>query len=69
MRNNNIYISDLLSVHTPRKATSQQEYLRQMACRRLLWALLPYLGQALLGILACGILFFGVMALSLGMGG
>lgn len=69
MRNNNIYISDLLSIHTPRKTTSQQEYLRQMACRRLLWAIIPYLGQALLAIIACGIMFLGVMALSLGFGG
>ncbi len=69
MRSNNIYISDFLSVHTPRKAASRQEYLRQLMLRRLLWAIIPYLGQALVAIIACGIMFLGIMALSLGLGG
>lgn len=69
MKNNNIYISDLLSVHAPRHTTSRQEYLRHLMFRRLLWSCIPVLGQIVLALLACGGTILFVMALSLGVGG
>lgn len=67
--NNNIYISDLLSVPMPKHATSHEDYLRRICLRRIFWGLLPYLGQIFLAILALGVTTFGLMALTLGLGG
>lgn len=69
MRNNNIYISDLLSVHAPKNATSREEYLRQLALRKIAWSLLPWLGQLLVALASCGLLFLGIMMFSMGVGG
>lgn len=69
MRNNNIYLSDLLSVHAPKNAASREEYVRQLAIRRLAWSLLPWLGQLLVALASCGLLVLGIMVCSLGLGG
>lgn len=67
--NNNIYISDLLAVPLPKHANSHEDFLRRIRNRRILWALLPYLGQALLGIVLCCLVAGGSMMLMVGLGG
>ena len=67
--NNNIYISDLLSVPMPRRATSHEDYLRRICLRRILWGLLPYVGQAVMAVCTCGLTVGGILALTLGLGG
>lgn len=67
--NENIYISDLLAVPMPKHATSHRDFLRRIRNRRILWALLPYLGEALLGLLACGLTVAGITTLAVGLGG
>lgn len=67
--NNNFYISDLLTVPMPKHATSHQDFLRRIRNRRILWALLPYIGEALVGITTCSLTVFGIMTLMLGLGG
>lgn len=69
MEHTNIYISDLLSVPTPKHAVSRRDYQRKLQRRRLLWALLPYLGQAVLALAVCGLMVFGLLTVSLGFGG
>lgn len=66
---NNIYISDLLTVPMPKHATSHQDFLRRIRNRRILWALIPYIGEALVGLTTCGLTVFGIMTLVLGLGG
>lgn len=67
--NNNFYISDLLTVPMPKHATSHQDFLRRIRNRRILWALLPYIGEAIVGIITCSLTVFGIMTLMLGLGG
>lgn len=69
MRTNNIYISDLLSVPMPKHANSHEDYLRRICIRRILWGLLPYAGQAIMALCGLGVMCFGIVALTLGLGG
>ena len=67
--NNTIYLSDYFTVPMPQKAASHQDYLRKIKNRRILWALLPYLFEAV-GILIMLILtIVGVAICTLGLGG
>ncbi len=66
---NNIYISDLLSVPMPKRANSHEDYLRRICVRRIIWGLLPYIGQVLLAITTLGVTTAGILALTLGLGG
>ena len=67
--NHNIYISDLLSAPTPRRAGYHMDYQRREALNQLIWRLLPGLIQGLLLIVLGGVCVFGLMALTLGFGG
>lgn len=65
---NNIYISDLLSVPMPKHANSHEDYLRRICIRRILWGLLPYIGQVLLAVTTLCMTTAGILALTLGLG-
>lgn len=62
---NTIYLSDYFTVPMPQKASSHQDYLKKIKSRRILWALLPYVLEAigilivlvltLVGLTACGL--------------
>lgn len=67
--NNNIYLSDLLTVPMPKHATSHRDFLRRIRNRRILWALLPYIGEALVGITTLCLTLGGIMTLMVGLGG
>lgn len=67
--NDHIYISDLLCVPMPKHAASHRDFIRRIRNRRILWALLPYLGQALLVLAACGLTMAGLTTLAVGLGG
>lgn len=67
--NNNLYISDLLTVPMPKHATSHSDYLRRVKNRRIVWGLLPYLIEAVAILIFTGLTVFGISALVLGLGG
>lgn len=62
---NTIYLSDYFTVPMPQKASSHQDYLKKIKSRRTLWALLPYVLEAigilivlvltLVGLTVCGL--------------
>jgi hypothetical protein len=64
-----IYLSDYLSVPTPKRASSRQSYFRKVRNRQLLWLLLPYLVQGILILAAAGMTMVGVTVLLCGLGG
>jgi hypothetical protein len=64
-----IYLSDYLSVPTPKRASSRQAYFRKVRNRQFLWLLLPYLVQGMLFLAAAGMTMVGVMVLLCGLGG
>ncbi len=69
MRTNNIYLSDLLTVPMPKHASSHRDFLRRIRNRRILWALLPYVGEALVCLATGSLTVVGIMTLMVGLGG
>jgi hypothetical protein len=64
-----IYLSDYLSVPTPKHASSRRAYFRKIRSRQLLWFLLPYLVQGVLFLAAAGMTMVGITVLLCGLGG
>lgn len=67
--NTTIYLSDFFTVPMPQKAISHRHYLQKIKRRRILWALLPYLVEAV-GILTLIFLMVaGMIVCTIGLGG
>ena len=68
MRSNNIYLSDMLAVPTPKPGISRREYRKKLRNRTLLWAVLPYLAEAVILTAAVILLMGGLSILLCGLG-
>lgn len=64
---NDVYVSDLFTVPMPKRASSQADFRRKLALRRLLWAALPYLVEGALFLLCAGAILGGLLALFCGL--
>ncbi len=64
-----IYLSDFLTVPMPLRASSRRALRRKLKSRRILWALLPYLAEGLLILLALTLTLLGAGLVALGLQG
>lgn len=65
---NTIYLSDYFTVPMPQKASSHQDYLKKIKNRRILWALLPYLFEAMGILIVLVLTIVGITICGLGLG-
>lgn len=66
--NNTIYLSDFFAVPMPQRAASRQDYLKKIKNRRILWALLPYLFEAVGILIVLVLTIAGITVCMLGLG-
>lgn len=64
---NTIYLSDLLSVPMPKRASSHAEYLKKIRNRRILWALLPYMARGIVISVSMMMIMSGLTVMVLGL--
>lgn len=68
MRHTNpVYLSDLLAVPTPRHTGNRRIYDRKLFFRKMIWSVLPVLGQVLLWTAALTLVTAGFAVLLLGL--
>ena len=65
---NNVYVSDLFTVPMPKHAASPEDFRRKLLLRRVVWAMLPYLLEGCLFLLAAGLIVGGILTLFCGLG-
>lgn len=68
MRTNQIYLSDLFSVPVPKHTLSRRTFRKKLFLRKLLWAALPYLLQAVLLTITLALMMGGLSILLCGLG-
>lgn len=64
-----IYLSDYFTVPMPQRAASHRDYLRKIKNRRILWALLPYLLEAVGILFVLLVTVIGITVCTIGLGG
>ena len=65
---NHVYVSDLFTVPIPKHAASPEDFRRKLLIRRVVWAMLPYLLEGCLFLLAAGLIVGGILTLVCGLG-
>lgn len=65
---NPIYVSDLFTVPVPRHAASPEDFRKKLLIRRVVWALLHYVLEGCLFLLAAGLIIGGLLTLFCGLG-
>ena len=65
---NHVYVSDLFTVPMPKHAASPEDFRRKLLIRRVVWAMLPYLREGCLFLLAAGLIVGGILTLCCGLG-